>query len=197
MFIIIMIDYTHIFLSFKRGDVRLLYKYMYRGLITYAVKILGDENAYVAEDCVQDAVMKAYENADMFESALHWRSYILTCLRNNCLMIHRRKTASANYLSDNQGDEYETDMMAERIRQETLDTLFAAIDSLPDIYREIFTLSFEQGLKNKEIARLLNIAEGTVKKRKANLISRLRASMGLTEEELIVLLALAATAARA
>lgn len=58
----------------------------------------------------------------------------------------------------------ERDISYALIRQETLDRLFAAIDRLPPQYREIFELNFEQGLKNKEIARLLDVAEITFKK---------------------------------
>ncbi len=192
-----MIDYVNIFESFRRGDVALLYQYMYRGLMSYAIRILGSENAYVAEDCVQDAVMKAYENVKLFQSVDHWRSYLLTCVRNNALMILRKRDASSHYLLEFQDSDFETDVMVASIRQETLDTLFAAIESLPKIYREIFNLSFEQGLKNKEVAEMLNIAEATVKKRKANLISRLRSVMGLSEDELVMLIAMAATALRA
>lgn len=170
-----------------------IYKYMYRGLMSYAIRILGEEIKYVAEDCVQDAIMKTYENLDAFETSAHWRSYMLTCLRNSALMMLRKKDAKSNYLATLEKKDFETDLMVTSIRQETLDTLFAAIDSLPDIYREIFNLSFEQGLKNKDVARLLNIAEGTFNKRKSNLILRLRSIMGISEEELMSLITLAVT----
>ena len=55
-----------------------------------------------------------------------------------------------------------------------LDLLFDAIRSLPERYRRLFDLSFEQGLKNAEVAALLNISESAVKKQKAALIKQLR-----------------------
>ncbi len=39
-------------------------------------------------------------------------------------------------------------------------------------------MSFEQGMRNGEIARLLDVAEITVKKRKERLLSMLRARLG-------------------
>ncbi|WP_300933507.1 sigma factor-like helix-turn-helix DNA-binding protein, partial [uncultured Duncaniella sp.] len=57
------------------------------------------------------------------------------------------------------------------------------------IYRDVFDLSFEQGLKNAEIAHLLDIAEITVKKRKERLLNMLRAKLGgISEMELMMLL---------
>ncbi len=71
----------------------------------------------------------------------------------------------------------EEDMLLDYIRQETLSCLYTAIDDLPPEMRELLELSFEQGLKNSEIAERLGIAEITVKKRKARLIVMLRRSM--------------------
>ena len=78
------------------------------------------------------------------------------------------------------------------IEQETLSLLYEAIESLPEKYRKIFDLSFEQGLRNAEIARQLEIAEITVKKRKARLIDllkeRLKGKLDDRSLELLLLL---------
>ena len=58
--------------------------------------------------------------------------------------------------------------------QETLDRLYLAIDQLPDQLRRIFELSFEEGLRHKEIAAILQLSPHTVKKQKAKLIQLLR-----------------------
>ena len=73
------------------------------------------------------------------------------------------------------------------MRQEALDTLFAAIERLPDQYKDIFRLNFEQGLKNQEIARMLDVAEITVKKRKARMLDLLRGYLGADANTLIML----------
>ncbi|MDE7475007.1 MAG: sigma-70 family RNA polymerase sigma factor, partial [Duncaniella sp.] len=76
------------------------------------------------------------------------------------------------------------------IEQETMDIFFAAIDALPVRYREIVELSFEQGLKNEEVAGLLGITEVAVRKRKIRLIELLREKLGgkLDAETIVVLL---------
>lgn len=64
------------------------------------------------------------------------------------------------------------------IEHETLDSLYAAIENLPPDYRTLLRMSFEEGLKNAEIAAALGVAEITVKKRKVKLLEMLRRSMG-------------------
>lgn len=60
------------------------------------------------------------------------------------------------------------------IEQETLELLLDAIRRLPERYQRIFELSFEQGLKNAEIAVILGVSESAVKKQKHALITYLR-----------------------
>ena len=60
------------------------------------------------------------------------------------------------------------------INQETQLLLFNAIHSLPDRERQIFELSFIEGLKNIEIAEQLGVSDSTVKKAKAKALEILR-----------------------
>jgi len=53
-------DYDYIYKSFIAGNVRPFYEDLYPGLLVYASRQLGDELSYLAEDCVQDAVMSSY-----------------------------------------------------------------------------------------------------------------------------------------
>lgn len=183
-----MVDYASIYRSFMRGRMHPLYEVMYSGLLRYAAQMLGDELSYLAEDCVQDAVMSTYVNRARLVDADHWRRYMLLCIHNRALKVVRRRQVHHNYMG-NTDDMAEQDVSHAMIRQETLDSLYAAIDSLPGIYREVFDLSFEQGLKNREIAHLLDIAEITVKKRKERLLEMLRAKLGdISEAELMLLL---------
>ena len=55
--------------------------------------------------------------------------------------------------------------------------LFTAIDNLPESYKAIVEMSFDEGLKNAEIAKRLGISESAVKKRKARMLDNLRNSM--------------------
>lgn len=187
------IDYKHIHEHFITGSMQPLYSGLYPRLLSYAMRILGPQLSYLAEDCVQDAIMNTYIRRDELEDMNKWRGWLLISIRNNALMAMRKEELSQRYaeygmLSNN----VEEDLSLAIIEQETYSALFAIIDSLPEKYRELFELSFEQGLKNAEVAKLLRVAEVTVKKRKAKMIDIIKARLGKGVDEKM-LFAVAAT----
>lgn len=173
-----MIDYEQIFREFVRGHMSAFYELMYPGLLTFASRLLGPTLGYMAEDCVQDAVMNAYEARRELADSTHWRRYLMQCVRHRAYNIARHGRVASDHEADVDAEDYvEPDVSYAIMHQEAFDELFAAIDSLPPEYREIFELNFEQGLKNSEIARLIDVAEITVKKRKARMLEMLRARL--------------------
>ena len=162
-----------IFQDFKAGRIDSLYTQEYPSLKAFAARYLTDSYAMMAEDCVQDAIVNAYQTRNSFNSPLQMKAFLYTCIRNSCVSILRKIDSQRNYLSE-QDEDYEWEVSAAIIEQETLDRLHAAIRSLPEKYRQIFDLDYEQGLKHAEIANLLGISIDGVTKRKAKMISLLR-----------------------
>lgn len=175
----LMSDYTTIYNSFLDGRLELFYSEMFPGLLRFSVGVLGDELSYMAEDCLQDVVLAAYVGRRSFKDARHWRTWILTSIHTRAIDLHRKTNSSRNYMEHiTARQEINQSVEASLIEQETMDTFFNAIRSLPPKYREIVELSFEQGLKNAEVSRLLGITEVAVRKRKARLIDILREKLG-------------------
>lgn len=180
-----------IFDSFRTGNLKPFYRHAYPGLLLYAGKILAPEVAFMAEDCVQDSVIQAYSRRDVFESAEQWYTFILTCIRNKAVSMMRKSRSGRLYIEENNPDDTpEPDMSLTMIENETLELLYQAIQNLPDNLRQLLDLSFEQGLKNAEVAQRLGVAEITVKKQKAKLITMLRTRLGgiLDDKSIILLL---------
>lgn len=192
-----MIDFDSIFQAFLKGKMSRFYDIMYPGLLLFAARTLGDRMAYLAEDCVQEAIMSTFLNRDKMTDASHWKAFLITSVRNRALKMVRHDEVEQNYLANSDNEIVERELTYAIIRQETLDLLYAAIEELPEEYRQIFDLSFEQGLRNPEVAKLLNIAEITVKKRKARMIDLLRKRLGKSSDEIIALLIAADIAMRA
>ena len=181
--------YEQIYSDFKEGVITSFYEKMYPELLAYTTRLLGEEYAFLAEDCVQDAVFKTYQQYRSFPSSMQWRVFLYTCVRNGAINILRKGKAQKNYQA--QIDDYEGDISLNFIEQETLTLLYEAINALPEKYKTLFTLSFEQGLKNSEVAEHFHIAEITVKKQKARLIELLRNNLkGKMDKEGIFILLL-------
>lgn len=185
-----MIDYDVIFEEFKDGKVFTLYRRLYPGLLIFASDLLGPELAYMAEDCIQDAILDSYINRHTFKSATKWRNYLLTVIRNRTVDARRKLNSQLNFIKNDTDDQIDDDISVAIISQETFDLLYAAINNLPHRYREIFTLSFEKGLKTAEIASLIGLSEIGVKKRKARMLDILRTRLGFkTNDDILFLIA--------
>lgn len=169
-----------IFRMFTAGKMTPFYERYYPGMLMYASRLLGDELEWMADDCVQDAVMDAFQKRHTFKSAEQWRAHILACIHNKAVSAMRRLQAIRNYNTEhnNTGERAEEDASRAMIEHEMLDALYAAIEELPTEYRTLLRMSFEEGLKNAEIARRLGVAEITVKKRKAKMLEILRGKLG-------------------
>ena len=161
----------HILAEFKSGKLETFYKNTYGQLLLYASRYLGNDYSFLAEDCVQDAIYKAYQQRETFSSVSTFKSFLYCCIRNAAIDILRKNHAQENYLSQQEED---IEFLNSIIEQETLNLLYTSIANLPEKYQKIFELNFQQGLKNAEIATLLGVTESAIKKQKAQMIELLR-----------------------
>lgn len=154
--------------DFKGGRLESFYAEAYADLLTYATRLLGEQHALMAEDIVQDTIFKSYQHRSGIVDGRQWKTYLFRLIHNAAVSIHRSHAAQQRYLS--QQVELEDDFTRSLVEQETLERLFEAIDELPERYRRLFDLSFEQGLRNEEVAQLLSVSTRAVVKQKARLI---------------------------
>ena len=159
--------------KFKLGVIDTLYVEWYASLMAFAARYLTSNYALMAEDCVQDAIVKAWQTHTTFTSPFQLKSFLFICIRNTAISMLRRISTQQGYASLPR-EEAEYELMAMMIEQETIDMLHEAIRELPEKYQQVFELSFKQGLRNKEAARLLGITVDGFNKRKARMISLLR-----------------------
>lgn len=171
-----MISDEHVFLELQKGKIDLFYKIIYPQLMTYAIRHLGPDYAFWAEDCVQEAFYKTFERRDDFSSIVFFRSYLYSCLHNQIINIFRRDQVNDAYLAQYEKDDSEV-FLNSIIEQETLDMLYDAISNLPDNLRAIFKTCFIQSKTNDEAAVLLGISKSTVKRQKTQMIEALRAEL--------------------
>lgn len=111
-----------------------------------------------AEDLTQETFLRFFETIDTYTEQGRVKSY-LYCIAGNCMKNYFKKKKELlpgelpEMPKNNTGD-IELRLDVER-----------AVDSLPEELREITILFFFQGLKQREIADLLNISVPLVKYR--------------------------------
>ena len=123
------------------------------------------------EDATQNAILKAYANLGKLSDRKCFRTWFTRILKNECFEILRSRKPFESIEQNDTG--YEMQMP-------DLD-LIRAFDALNPEDRLAITLFYFEGYKTAEIAKLLDVNEGTLRSR----LSRARASMKkqLSEKE--------------
>jgi RNA polymerase sigma-70 factor (ECF subfamily) len=125
-----------------------------------------------AEDLVQETYLKAFRSADRFEPGTNLRAWLFTILHNtarNRVRDRARDTVTvdseaverADLSSAGPVDTPETQLLRDTLTPD----LQAAIDALPDAFREAIWLRDVEEFSYAEIASMLSIPVGTVMSR--------------------------------
>lgn len=168
--------YQEAYEQFLQGEIGLFYKEVYPSLLVFTRRLLPKSLAYLAEDCVQDAIFKLYSQRSGMASSEHAKSFLYICIHNVVVSYIRKDNSRQHFISQD-SDHFEDDFSVELIRQETIDELMGAVDRLPDDMRQLCMMIFREGLKTSEIAQQLNMTESGVKKKKRRLLDLLRKSL--------------------
>jgi RNA polymerase sigma-70 factor (ECF subfamily) len=126
-----------------------------------------------AEDLVQDTYLKAFRAADSFEPGTNLRAWLFTILHNSARNRFRdRARDTVTIDSDTVDRAADSPLTGGGETPETLllrDTLTpdvqAAVDGLPDAFREAVWLRDVEEFSYAEIAEMLNVPAGTVMSR--------------------------------
>ena len=115
------------------------------------------------EDAAQNAVLKAYRNLGSLKQRGYFKTWLISILKNECfdMLKHRRPTL----------DVTEQELSYEMAVPDV--DLNRAFDQLSPEERLTITLYYYEGYDTREIAKLTEVSEGTVRSR----LSRGRASL--------------------
>ncbi len=134
-------------------------------------------NEAEAEDCVQDAVLKALRHLDQFRGESKFGSWLVRITINEAKMRLRKLRPqlfeSLDDTDNDEGDEYVPQTLGDwrEIPSETLERtevreiLVRAVESLGEIYREVFVLRDVEGQDVATTAQILGISEVAMKTR--------------------------------
>lgn len=143
----------------------------------YRTALRMTKNPGDAEDLVQETLLKAYKSFDRFERGTNAKAWLFKIMTNTFINTYRaRQKESTSVSFDEIDDSYLhsqiTGMSGESGNPEKdffnkiLDSdVVAAIEKLPEEFRMVVVLAFNEGFAYQEIADILGIQVGTVKSR--------------------------------
>lgn len=145
----------------------------YKSLVSYAGRFLPllDE----CEDLVQDVFVSLWENKNIFPDEVSLKVFLYKSVRNKCFNVLKHTKVKDNYIisSDENEAQEEYEFLEQVLEEEIVRQLYQAIELLPERKKEIIKLSLK-GLKNNEIAEILEIKLQTVKTLKSQSYTILR-----------------------
>ncbi len=161
----------------------------------YAPKLFAFSRKYLqsqedAEEIVQEVFLRIWEKKNNIDANQSFSSYIFQAAKHRIFNGFRKKVNEQAYLdflmSVDHSSRNFTELAVEyhEIKQKSEH----AIDSLPPKRQEIFRLSRETGLKNKEIAEKLQISIKTVENQMGQALKFLREE--LSEYQMLIFLLL-------
>ena len=139
---------------------------------------LSSRNSEDAEDALQDAMLSAHKGAGSFRHDAAVSSWLHRIVVNACLdRLRRNKSHASTPLDDVHAE-------ADRTGQvETAIVVQRALMRLPVEQRAAVVAVDMQGYTIAETARMLGVAEGTVKSRCARARARLAAALGYLDAD--------------
>jgi RNA polymerase sigma-70 factor (ECF subfamily) len=137
----------------------------------YGTALRLTRNPADAEDLVQETYLKAFRAAGQFEPDSNLKAWLFTILHNTFLNTRRRAVKAP--IVESEVVELaaappvgETASPEQQLLRETLDAdLQAALDALPEVFREAVWLRDVEEFSYAEIARMTRVPVGTVMSR--------------------------------
>ncbi len=136
----------------------------YQGLVC-AVSLSGTRDRVLAEDVAQDAFVAAWHNLGQLRETSRFRGWLCGIARNLAFKAARRSRRERpdDTLDDREEtapSPFDAASLAETERQ-----LWAALERIPDRYREVLVLYYQQQRSIREVAAILGISEDTAMQR--------------------------------
>lgn len=177
-------------LKARGGDVRALEELVYRydeKVLSMAMSFVGDLDD--AKDIYQEVFMRVFKALPKFEFRSRFSTYLYRIVTNACLS-HRARNGKRQFIPIEDGFEENQDSTkygvsppspdrtdAAVINHEIASRIRTAVGTLSPRLRTVFVLRHHEGFKLREIAGIMECAEGTVKKYLFDATRRLRSQL--------------------
>ncbi|MDE2729005.1 MAG: RNA polymerase sigma factor [Gemmatimonadota bacterium] len=177
-------------LKARGGDVRALEELVYRydeKVLSMAMSFVGDMDD--AKDIYQEVFIRVLKALPKFEFRSRFSTYLYRIVTNVCL-THRTRDGKRRFvpIEDEQGEDQDSTKQgvtlhspdrsdAAVINHEIASRIRTAVSTLSPRLRTVFVLRHQEGFKLREIAGIMECAEGTVKKYLFDATRRMRSQL--------------------
>lgn len=162
-----------------------IFKAYFPRLIAFAKKFIPDKD--VVEDIIQEVFLKVWVKRKEIEADT-FQSYLFTLVRNACLNHIKHQKIVDNHqiemeVTSKEERLYYADFFSDPFHQTIFNEIQNEIEKvmleLPDQTRKVFRLSRFEGMKNSEIAKMLNVSVRTVEKHNTRALEKLKAHLSV------------------
>ena len=159
----------------QRGDVR-AFERLYRETIgrVYGICLRLTRDPSLAEDCAQEAYLRAWKALPEFESRSSLATWLHRIAVNVVLERRRRRSPDLDFVEELPEDSLDVQLDTPLEERE----IEAAIAGLPEGARDVLVLCALYGYTHGEAGAMLGIAEGTCKAQLHRARHLLRARLG-------------------
>lgn len=126
----------------------------------FMLSLSGDP--YTAEDLTQETFYKAFLHIDRFDGKSSLYTWLCQ-IGKNAYINKCKKDKFINYDADLTAMEQKEDFIDDLITKEQVSAIHKVLDTLPEPYKEVFTLKIFAELKYKEIADQFGKSESWAK----------------------------------
>lgn len=167
-----------------------VYRRLYKRVYLFATRFL--EQPADAQDLTAETFVQLWNRRTEFYNLDGVAAFLHVTVRNKCFnllkhqhMKEERREELLQLLSEQDSE----DFYIEKVQSELLGRIYAEVDKLPPRMREVFLLSYREGLKPAEIAEKLQIKVQTVTNQRVSAVRLLQ--LALRQDPMaIILLAL-------
>lgn len=133
------------------------------------------KNNQEAEEIVQDVFLRVWKTREKLVAEQSFESYLFTIAKNSILNTIRKANYEKAYLEYSSLHPNKNSLLEEELDFKELDRIYRqAIEKLPARRKEVYRLSRDKGLSNREIANELGISVKTVENQMTAALSAIK-----------------------
>ncbi len=148
-----------------------IYEERKQELFRFLYVMLGEKQA--AEDALQETFLKAYLHRSRYIEMKQEKAWLFQIARNTAYDMLRKRLREFPMEKEEMEDVLERNSVQEELYEKLI--YMEMMAELKEIEREIVSLKIIAGLTHKEIAKVLRMTTGSVKKRYERALAKLKA----------------------